>query len=142
MPYTSWALHATGPERVLDVDLAASEILDVLFEIRRGIRLQTLESPDEPPFQTSADGGELPLDGDLGEVVDGNPAGFRGLLQVAERLVVVEMQGESSAAHDLSLHLQGGIQRVPREGTDRLHRNFQPERRNRTSCASKPRKPT
>src|SRR3954465_10648976 len=99
-----WRFDTAGLEGVLDLHLALGEVPDVPVEILRAIGLQPLQGASELAFETGADGSELPLDGDLGEVVHGDSERFRGPFKVTERLVVVEVQRESGAAHGFSLH--------------------------------------
>ncbi len=89
-----------GLEGVLNLDLTLGKGSYIPVEIRRTVRLQPLQDSGEPALETCADCRQLPLDGDFGEVIHGDPERFRGTLKVAERLFAVEMECESSAAHE------------------------------------------
>src|SRR4051794_2646090 len=82
-PVGVWRLDTTGLERVLDLHLALSEALDIPLKILRAVGLQPLQRSGEPALETGADRRELPLDGDFGEVIHGNPERLRGPFEVA-----------------------------------------------------------
>jgi hypothetical protein len=94
-------LDPLGLEGVLDLDLALSEVSDIPLKIRWTVGAQPLQRSGEPTLKTGADGGELPFDGDLGEVIDGDSERLRGPFEVPERLITMKMDGEGSAAHGL-----------------------------------------
>jgi len=111
-------LDPAGLEGVFDLDLALSEVSDVPLEIRRAVRAQPLQRSGEPALETGADGGELPFDGDFGELIDGDSERFRGPFEVPERLIAMEMDGEGGAAHEPSVQLGGEGGMVPRTGIE------------------------
>ncbi len=114
-----------GLKRVLDFDLAPSEVADILIEIRRAVGLQPLQRSGEPAFEADTNGCELPFDGDFGEVIHRHPQCLRGQLQVTEGLVVVEMDGKSSAARALSVQPRRRVRWCPGTELNRRHRDFQ-----------------
>jgi hypothetical protein len=93
-PIRVWRFNTAGLEKVLDLHLALSEVPDILVEIRRAVGLQPLQGSGEPALEASGDCRKLPLDGDLGKVIQCDTERLRGPLKVTERLIVVEVKRE------------------------------------------------
>jgi hypothetical protein len=99
-PIRVWRFDTVSPKGVVDLHFTLSEVPDIPFEICRAVGLQPLQSSSKPALEAGADRRELPLNGDFGEVIDGDSERLSGLFKAAERLIIVEVKCESGAAHD------------------------------------------
>src|SRR5947199_9421363 len=104
-PIRIWRCSTMGLEGVFDLHFALSEVPDIPVEIRRAVGLQPLQGSGEAALEAGADCRELALNGNFSEVIHGNSERLCGPLKVTERLIVVEMERESGATHEPSLHL-------------------------------------
>ena len=105
-------LHAAGLERILDLHLAPSKGSDIPVKVHRVIGAQLLQGSSEPALETYADRGELPFNGCLGELIGGDSKLRGSPLEVAKRLLIVEVECEGSLTHGPRLHLNGRLRRL------------------------------
>src|SRR6266545_5400434 len=99
-----WRFHALRLEGILELDVTASKFSDISIEVRRSIGPQLAQSSGEPAFEAGSDCCELAFDGGFGQLVCGDPKLLCDPLEVSERFLVLEVEGEGGSAHGMSLH--------------------------------------
>jgi hypothetical protein len=101
-------------EGILDLQLAASKVTDILVEVSGTFRLQPFQRPGDPTLESGTDRRELQLDCRFGKLIRTDSKRRRGPLQIAERFLIAEAKRKngSRASHIASLHLPGPWRRT------------------------------